>query len=343
MSGMETITATLRELGIGEPQHFRNLTAFPLLQQRMTRPDYLTLAKAMNKGTAVITEISEGGSVPELLLDNAGDEKLLVLDGEELLGAKQNRIANLTVLAAANSKTVLPVSCVEHGRWCFRSADVKTSGRTMYHRARAAKAVALNQNLKATGTHGADQGMVWDNIAAKQARMSVRSETSAMADMFDQHETPIEDYTRAFKAETCQVGVLFAIDGEAEGLDLFDAPETFASILPKLVRSFAIDALETANDETEAAGLSTASQFLDRISAANADNYPGVGLGTDLRLTAPLVSGGGLVYEEQLIHLVAFSTQAPPPPPNRNETLYESALRRQRYERMRRRNRDRGE
>jgi hypothetical protein len=340
---MEAITDTLRSLEIGQPQHFRNLTAFPLLRRDTKRADYITFSEAVQKGTASITEISEDGSVPELLLDNTGAEKVLILDGEELLGAKQNRIANLTVLAAANSKTVLPVSCVEHGRWSYRSADFKASGRTMYHRARAAKAVALNQNLKATGTHGADQGMVWDNIAAKQARMSVRSETSAMSDMFDQHEIPIEDYTRAFKAETCQVGVLFAIDGEAEGLDLFDAPETFASILPKLVRSFAIDALETADGETTTAQLSTANQFLDRIAAANADNYPGVGLGTDLRMTAPLVAGGGLVYEDQLIHLVAFSTQAPTPPPNRNESLYETALRRQRYERMRRRNRDRGE
>jgi hypothetical protein len=339
---MEAITDTLRSLEIGQPQHFRNLTAFPLLRRDTKQADYITFSQAVQKGTASITEVSEGGSVPELLLDNTGDENVLILDGEELIGAKQNRIANLTVLAAANSKTVLPVSCVEHGRWSYRSADIKTSGRTKYNRARAAKAGALKHNQKNTRPPGAHQGMVWDNIAAKQARMSVRSETSAMADMFDQHETPIEDYTRAFKAETCQVGVLFAIDGEAEGLDLFDAPETFASILPKLVRSFAIDALETANGETEAAGLSTASQFLDRISAANADNYPGVGLGTDLRLTAPLVSGGGLVYEEQLIHLVAFSTQEPTPP-NRNETLYESALRRQRYERMRRRNRDRGE
>jgi hypothetical protein len=341
MSGMETITETLRELSIGQPQHFRNLTAFPLLQGRKTSPDYLTLAQAMNKGTAVITEISEGGSVPELLLDNSGDEKLLVLDGEELLGAKQNRIANLTVLADAHSKTVLPVSCVEQGRWSYESRDFKASHRVMFHRARAAKAAAHSESRKATGTYGANQGEVWDRIEAKQARMNVSSSTAAMADVYDDFAEPVEDYTRHFTPIVGQVGVLFAIDGEAEGLDLFDAPETMQQMLPNLIRSFAIDAIETANsdkDESKVAERDTVERFIDRIAAAHADTYDGIGLGTDIRLSAPLVAGGGLVYDDKLIHLAAFKNGAPSPEGGRNR--FETRLHSGRYDRMRRRNGD---
>ena len=107
---MQTITQTLQGLTIGQPQVFQNLSAIPLLLRDAPQAKYTTLAKAIADGFATITEVSEDGSVPELLLDNTGKDNVLVLDGEELIGAKQNRIANLTILAAAESRTVIPVS-----------------------------------------------------------------------------------------------------------------------------------------------------------------------------------------------------------------------------------------
>jgi hypothetical protein len=41
-------------------------------------------------------------------------------DGEQLVGAKQNRILNMTVLVAAETEVTIPVSCVERGRWGYR-------------------------------------------------------------------------------------------------------------------------------------------------------------------------------------------------------------------------------
>ena len=335
---MEAITDTLRSLEIGQPQQFRNLTAFPLLHRDADSPAYITLSRAIQNKTAKITELSEGGSIPELLLNNTGEENILILDGEELIGAKQNRITNLTILAAANSKTVLPVSCVEAGRWGYRSAEFKVSSRTMFQRGRATKAAALSENLKATGTYGADQSMVWDDISDKQERMSVHSETDAMADMYDQHHDQVEEYAQSFTTVTNQVGVLFAIDGEVEGMDLFDAPQTMEAMLPKLTRGFAIDALETEGQTAKAAELQTVSRFLDRIAAAHADSYPGVGLGTDIRLSGPLVAGGALVYEDHLVHLAAFGRQGPQSPGIRSSD--ETRLRARRYDQMRRRDQD---
>jgi hypothetical protein len=338
---MQAITNALQGLTIGQPQVYQNLSAIPLLLRDAPRANYITLTKAVTGGFASITEISEGGSVPELMLENTGKENVLVLDGEELIGAKQNRIANLTILAAAESKTVIPVSCVEAGRWSYRSENFAVSERAQYSRGRAAKAAALSANMKATGTHGADQNMVWDNIQAKQSRMSVESPTSAMADMYDQHHERVEDYTSQFVAVDNQVGVLFAIDGEVEGMDLFDAADTFAAMLPKLARSFAIDALETSGRETKPLAQNSATQFLDRVAAAHADTYPGVGLGTDVRLSAPLVAGGGLVYDDKLVHLVAFRNGAPGSDASRQRSQVDTRLRSRRYAQMRQRNNNR--
>jgi len=47
-----------------------------------------------------------------------GDLPLLLLDGEQLVGAKQNWIMNMTVLVAAHTAVTIPVSCVERVRLC---------------------------------------------------------------------------------------------------------------------------------------------------------------------------------------------------------------------------------
>ena len=67
--------------------------------------------------------------MPQLVLKNAGTLPVLLLDGEHLEGAMQNRVLNATVLAAPEHETVIPVSCVEQGRWGYRgSAGSRRSG-----------------------------------------------------------------------------------------------------------------------------------------------------------------------------------------------------------------------
>ena len=84
------------ELGAGAS--FENMTVFELLRPQNGGPEYITLREAVGRGVFAVTETSEGGSVPELLVANTGDLPVLLIDGEELRGAKQNRILNTTIL-----------------------------------------------------------------------------------------------------------------------------------------------------------------------------------------------------------------------------------------------------
>jgi len=43
--------------------------------------------------------------VPELLVINQGERAVLLVDGEELVGAKQNRVLNTSVLVRGKSET----------------------------------------------------------------------------------------------------------------------------------------------------------------------------------------------------------------------------------------------
>ena len=56
-----------------------------------TEPDYLALEQSLDLNTIQITELDKAGSVPELRLKNSGEKSVLIIEGEELVGAKQKR------------------------------------------------------------------------------------------------------------------------------------------------------------------------------------------------------------------------------------------------------------
>jgi hypothetical protein len=118
----------LDTIQLGDPAEHRGITIWPLFPRRTPVASYVTLDDALPLGFAV-TESDEAGSVPELTPRNPLDSDVLLHDGEELSGAKQNRILNVSVLAAARSELRIPASCVEQGRWSARSKAPSASRR----------------------------------------------------------------------------------------------------------------------------------------------------------------------------------------------------------------------
>jgi len=118
----------LPQVRVGQPVRYQALSVFPLFDGAMTPVEYTLSDEGIGSGTVSVEEISEAGSVPDLLVENKGEVRVLFLEGEELVGAKQNRVLNTSVLIAAYSKMRIPVSCVEQGRWGYRSRKFDSSG-----------------------------------------------------------------------------------------------------------------------------------------------------------------------------------------------------------------------
>lgn len=145
---MKTVlTKTFNEIALGEAQTYRNLAVFPLLAGGDGGPEYMTLAGALKEGLLLVAEVSESGSVPEILITNKAPKPVLILDGEELRGAKQNRASNTTVLVPANSEMKLNVSCTERGRWHYDSERFADSGVVMAHGVRRAKSASVSEGF----------------------------------------------------------------------------------------------------------------------------------------------------------------------------------------------------
>jgi hypothetical protein len=306
----KTIEDALAYVKLGAETTFGNMTMFPLLDGDNGSAGYLTLDDALARGVVQITEVSVEGSVPDLKLKNESDEPVLLLDGEELIGAKQNRVLNLTILAPANRTIVIPVSCVEAGRWSPRSAKFTTSSQAYFARGRANKMAHVSQSLRASGERRSDQHAVWADIAAKGAHLKTESATAAMSDIYDHHTKLVDEYAGAFTAADRQVGAVFAINGEVIGFDLFDSPATYKKLLPKLVRSYALDAIESAQEKSASApSAASVKELLLSVTKAEAKTFPAVGEGMDVRFTAPNVTAAGLVAKGRVVHLSGFGLQ----------------------------------
>ncbi|MDP9481435.1 MAG: hypothetical protein M3R38_38195 [Actinomycetota bacterium] len=91
---------------------------------------------------------------------NGGAIPVLILEGDELIGAKQNRVVNSTVLVAAQSELVLPVSCVERGRWSYHSRAFSSGDRSPPPSLRGLQSRSVHDSLRRGRGHRSDQGAV---------------------------------------------------------------------------------------------------------------------------------------------------------------------------------------
>lgn len=306
-NSMDLINRTLTQLTLSPAaQQFGNLTVFPLLAKASVQPGYLTLDQALRQEAARISEISEHGAVPELQFENLSDAPVLLVDGEEVVGMKQNRIVNLTILIRGRQTRKIPVSCVERGRWSHSPRRNGAAGHQHYARARARKAEQVSTSLTQSGCRYSDQGEIWRDIDEKFATLRGHSQTGAMADLYEQVADRLESYDHAFHPQPFQVGAVFAIADRIVGVECFDSDQTFAGFFGKLIESYAMDALEQESVAPVAPQSEDAQQFLRRIQKAPRQFYPALGEGEDVRFMADTVSGGALIADGRVVHLAAF-------------------------------------
>lgn len=299
-------TDWLQTLTVDEPQDVEGLQMFALRWEAGRRLEYVTLDEALAAGTLEVTEINEQGRVPTLKVSNKAGMMAFLMAGEQLVGAKQNRVLNISIMVPGSTELPIPVSCVESGRWAHRSKGFQTSGSSSHHFLRKMMSKQVSSSYRSSGAARSDQGAVWNEVSRKLESLKSQSDTSALEQVFSDHSARLQQILDHMTPPQGACGAVFAFGGRIAGCDLFDKPETLAKLWPKLVRAYAIDALE----ETESRPRLSADavrEWLRSSKETKAETFKSAGVGDDVRLESPTLVGACLVVEEQPVHVEMFA------------------------------------
>ena len=245
-------------------------------------------------------ENSGANEVNRLMVVNRSGKPLYLMPGEVIVGGDQDRTIGEETIIEANGKPVsIDVFCVEHGRWGGREvaqsapllralggaatpAELESSAQ----QAKAGKFVATTGPLSKAGRvavqSAKSQEAVWDNVAKTNAALRVDAESGAFTEAYA--AKPVRDDLEPFVAalsakvgsKSRVIGVVVAINGKIESVDVFESTPLFRKLWPKLLKSYALDAVSSgaakaAPNRTEnksvakEASVSDASAFLSNI------------------------------------------------------------------------------
>jgi hypothetical protein len=288
------------EVELREHVTIGSLRLYPLITKQTTSPPYLTGPEASRIGAMKISEL-DPPEVAFLKVTNVADVPILLVEGETLVGGDQDRTMNVTVLCPPEEETIVPVSCVEAGRWGARR-PMASPGRHAPGSLRSAKIRNLEPRSDVSYERGSDQGRVWDEVDRQTVNYGIDSPTSALEDVYIEAQSRIADALDALAPLPDQTGVICAIDGEVVGMDLFDRPETLRQYLRGIVAGHALDA---SDPPSGADPIRAIERFFAQVDAAECDTGTGVGLGEEILLRGD-VSGVGLTFDGTLVHIAAF-------------------------------------
>lgn len=224
-------------LALGEPIHYKNMAVVPVLSLKKDKfeKDYITLSEAKKNGWLEIIEIPGRESVERLLVKNSGPKDLLLIAGELLLGGKQDRVVAKDTIVASGQKAMVPVFCVEHGRWS-NSSSYFEDGETMV------------PNEVRRAAIFASQSMVWQEVENFNRESKAQGEATTVFRGLNSKDvqTAINEalpiLTRSVDRNENVVGMLFVLNGEVQCFELFGNAALFRSCLERLLRGYVAQA-----------------------------------------------------------------------------------------------------
>jgi hypothetical protein len=287
---------------VGDAVRHEALSVFPLFLEASGEIDYRLSDEALADQSVLVEEVGQSGSVPDLLVENKGDLRVLFLEGEELVGAKQNRILNTSLLIAAHTKIKIPVSCVEQGRWRYKSRYFGSSGSHSPSKLRRTLKASVYRSLKEKRGHTSDQGEVWKEVASLHATHGVESGTAAMSDAFDAYQDQIVSFREKLPYVEGAAGIAVAIGDRVVSVDLFDKPSTCRKVWDRLLSGIMFDALE-AKPSDRNASVADVEQFLATADALPWERAEAVGEGEEYRAESKQGDhASALVFEGAVVH-----------------------------------------
>lgn len=305
MSGQRSlaIRALVDLIQVGNPVRVQGgLTLVPLVAPRATAE-----AALLEESPHELTELTDQGVVNAIKVHNLGARALLLLDGEEVIGAKQNRIFNATFLVPPGAVVEIPVSCVEQGRWQARSRTFRPASRTVSTAVRTSKLRRVTSSALTRASYDAGQRAVWNDVDAHLRRTTTMSRTMAYADAADARSATIAKQVANVTPERSQVGHVAVLRDRLLCVELFGSSELYLRAWPKLARGLLAEDMHVPVPSPRASGVAT--RVMSALRDAKYVRRVAPGSGRTFYSASSAMAAAALVHDGAVFHLLATPSE----------------------------------
>ena len=300
------------EWRLGAPVTHHNLTVFPVLTDALAiGADLITLDEGLRTRKVIITElgadgrsrrinnrrVSDDAEVNRLALTNKSGKALVLIAGEMIVGGKQDRIVGHDcIIEASNTPVPLDVFCVEHGRWdggaAFGQSAVSGGGNGIGRGSGSSGGVGSGgsagalpgfsapmalPNIREKAQANKSQTDVWSAVASTVTANSTKSPTGNLTSVYKDKRvnTRLSAYERALRARLSNgnvVGVVVAVGDRIISADVFANHSLFRAYWPKMLKSYALEAVSTTEARVKTVSRTEAEGFLARVQGDNTES-----------------------------------------------------------------------
>jgi hypothetical protein len=287
---------------IGKPKTLRGTSIFPIFTDPTAGSDFEIATDQLEIGELA------SASVPDLCVHNPTEKPVVIPAGKILSGGRQTRTVNVSIVVYPDATVIIPVSCVEQGRW-GGTQRFRDSNRMASKRVRLQKEMSVRENILRYGSKNSDQSKVWNAINVELHSRGIYAPTSNFLDADYQLEREYDrqaviDEFLHIGPQDGQTGVVVSYGGEISGLEIFPSPRALSQYWEAIIRSAVLDSpLGAKRPATQA----KVKKFVDDVASAPATTAPGVGGGTELHIQHRELVGQALVVDGKLLHANAFA------------------------------------
>jgi hypothetical protein len=269
-------------------------------------PDADLLEEALGRGVSRVTEVDEGGRVGSVKVSHSGGRPLLVLCGEQVAGAKQDRVFNSSFIVPPGVEVELPVSCVEQGRWHRASDEFSSLGATASSRTRITSLRSVTESLSRGCGYKSDQGAVWREVDSYLRRSRTPSETAAFADGYRSRSREVERLLSDLSPRPGQVGLASVVGDSVGVLDAFGSADLYVRGWKMVARGVLSEVYGDTKGSADPAG--TVTTVLNQLSSLPLSCTAAPGCGETVTASSGQLVLSAVCREGKVYHALACGT-----------------------------------
>ena len=291
---MKKIKNYINDLTLFDPVQVNGLLVYPIdFKSRKLERKLLLLDDCFDENLVEAYEVSLSGNVEKIGIKNNSNHDLLILDGEAIIGAKQNRIAQSTIILSPKSESIIPVNCVEKGRWsATNDINFDKSEFTISPKMRDKKAELLKNNESLDV-----QSEMWKEIDEFSDKYNLNSHTSDLGKYLNDIDiNKFENFERLYDQnfQGCLV-----LGTDRPFLEIFHDEYAKNHFIKKSIKSWCIDSVNKKQELTDP--MNYIEEYLD--SEWFKDNSVGI---EKCFKTIDNSNGRSFLLDENLIHSYYF-------------------------------------